>query len=130
MRKTKTLDRRQFTAEAALAMLSGVAITISGCGGSSPTAPSGGGGGGGGNAGGPPTNGVVGSISANHDHTVSISQADLDAGNALSLTLTTGDGHTHSLSLTAGQVDQIADGQRVSESSSNEDAHAHSVTFN
>jgi len=127
MSKERTLDRRQFTAEAALAMLSGVAITISGCGGSSPTAPSGGGSSGGGT---PPTSGVTGQISANHGHTVSISQAELDGGGDLNLQLTQGDGHTHSLSLSGSQVSQIADGQRVSEVSSSDDAHTHTVTFN
>jgi hypothetical protein len=126
MGKERTLDRRQFTAEAALAMLSGVAITISGCGGSSPTAPSGGGNSGGG----APTNGVSGQISANHGHTVRIEQAQLDAGGSLNLQLTVGDGHTHSLSLSGNQVSQIAQGQRVSEVSSNDEAHTHTVTFN
>jgi hypothetical protein len=44
MRNPRRLDRREFSVEAALLMLSGVAVTISGCGGSydSPGEPSGG----------------------------------------------------------------------------------------
>lgn len=40
MQERKTLGRREFTAASALAVLSGVAITITGCGGSgSPSSP-------------------------------------------------------------------------------------------
>lgn len=52
------LDRREFTAPTVLALLSGVTITISGCGDDgSPTSPS------------PPRGGdAVGTVSANHGH--------------------------------------------------------------
>lgn len=127
---TKKLDRRQFTLETALAALSGVAITVSGCGGSSPSAPSGGGGGGGGGGSAPPTDGVTGSISANHGHSARITQMELDAGNAVTVELTEGDGHTHSADLSADQVMAIAAGNRVSVTSTNDNAHTHVVTFN
>jgi hypothetical protein len=125
MSKPRTLDRRQFTTEAALAMLSGVAITISGCGGSSPTAPSGGGG-----SGTPPTNGVSGSISANHGHVASISQSQLDAGADFTLDIRGSSDHAHSIDLSGSQLSQIAGGQRVSVTSTNNDGHSHTVTFN
>src|SRR5436190_17797237 len=84
------LGRREFTLQAALAMLSGVVITITGCGSMevSPTSPS------------PslslspspspspspgPSGDVVGSISANHGHSAVITRAALTAGNAVSL---------------------------------------------
>lgn len=127
MEKRQTLERREFTLAAALAMLSGVTITVASCGGGgsggSPSAPSN------------PTPSTApgdeaGSISANHGHTAVITAAQLAAGAALSVELTAGQGHTHTVSLTAGEVTQIAGGQRVSKASSSDDAHSHLVTFN
>lgn len=121
------LSRREFTLEACLAILSGVAITISGsgCGGSSssPTGPSTN----------PPTasNGdKIGDISNNHGHTATITAAQLAAGNAISVELTLGSGHTHTLAVSADQIVAIAANQRVSGVSSTSEAHNHTVTFN
>ena len=106
------LDRREFTLAAILAMLSGVTITISGCGGgsSSPSSP---------NSPAPtPTPAAsgdkMGSISANHGHTVTITAAQMSAGGDVTLELTEGSGHTHSVSLTGAEVVQIRDNTRVS----------------
>jgi hypothetical protein len=126
MKRPQTLDRREFTLAAALAALSGVTITISACGGGGgggPTAPSN------------PTPSLgpgdkAGSISANHGHTAVITAAQLAAGAAVNLELTVGDGHTHSVNLSAAEVTQIAGNQRVSKTSSTDDAHNHVVTFN
>lgn len=131
MHEVKTLDRRTFTLESALAILSGVVITISNnaCGGGStnPTpTPT-------------PTPGPTptpaagdkpGAISSNHGHTVTITGAQLTAGGAVSLQLTTGSGHTHSLALSSGEVTSIAANQRVSHESSDDAGHTHTVTFN
>jgi hypothetical protein len=121
------LSRREFTLEACLAILSGVAITISasGCGSSSssPTGPSGN----------PPTAGngdKVGSISNNHGHTATITAAQLSAGNAVTVQLTLGSGHTHTLAVSADQIVAVAANQRVSGVSSTTEAHNHTVTFN
>jgi hypothetical protein len=125
MHDDPVLDRREFTRLSLLAMLSGVAITISGCGG----------GGGGNTPGGPtpPSNSddERADISANHGHTAVISRAQLTAGGQLTLTLTPGvPAHVHIVSLTAAEVASIRDGARVSKLSSNDDAHDHMVTFN
>lgn len=105
-------------------MLSGVAITISGCGG----------GGGRNTPGGPtPSNSddERADISANHGHTAVISRAQLTAGGELTLTLSPGvPAHVHVVSLTAAEVASIRDGARVSKVSSNDDAHDHVVSFN
>lgn len=120
------IDRREFTRLSLLGMLSGVAITISGCGG----------GGGGTNDPTPPTTSggdKVGSISANHGHAVTITSAQLTAGGDLRLTLIGVSGvseHSHTLDLTAAEVVSIRDGARVSKPSSTDDAHTHTVTFN
>ena len=120
-----TLDRREFTLAAILAMLSGVTITISGCGGSSspssptPTTTM------------PPATGdKTGAISANHGHTVTITGAQLTAGGDVTLELTVGNGHTHSVSLTGAEVVQIRGNQRVSKESTTNSGHSHTVTFN
>ena len=122
------LDRREFTLAAILAMLSGVTITISGCGGgssspSSPSSPA--------PTPTPPASGdKMGSISANHGHTVTITSAQLSAGGDVTLLLTEGSGHTHNVSLTGGEVVQVRDNQRVAKESTSNSGHTHTVTFN
>jgi hypothetical protein len=121
------IDRREFTRLSLLAMLSGVAITVSGCGG---------GGGGTSNPGSPTTPGAgdkTGAISANHGHSVSITSAELTAGGGLTLTLRGSAGvaeHIHTVDLTGAEVVSIREGARVSKSSSTQEAHDHTVTFN
>jgi len=119
------LDRREFTLAAILAMLSGVTITISGCGGgsSSPTTPN--------PTPPPPAAGdKSAAISANHGHTCTITAAQLTAGGDVTLQLTEGSGHTHSCSLTGAEVVQVRDNTRVSKESSSNSGHTHTVTFN
>jgi hypothetical protein len=118
MQETKTLDRRTFTLESALAILSGVAITISGCGGSSyDSTPT------------PAAGDKVGSISANHGHTAVIVAAQLAAGGAISLDIRGSADHTHTVALTGADITAIAANQRVSQVSTSTD-HSHTVTFN
>jgi len=114
---TKTLDRREFTRQGAMAALSGVAIVISGCSSASPTAPSGG-------------MDLSGSVSANHGHTAVITSAQLNGDNSLQLDIKGSSDHTHSVQLSSDDVAQIASGERVSRQSSNDQAHTHMVTFN
>jgi hypothetical protein len=126
------LTRREFTVAAALAALSGVAITISesACGGSSssPSTPS------------PtptpaptptPSSGdKVGQISGNHGHSAAITGAQLTAGGALRLDIMGTATHTHTVDLTAGEVTAIAGGTKTSKESSTDTGHSHTVTFN
>ena len=79
MSKDDLLTRREFTVESALAMLAGVAITITGCNDSAPPAPS------------PVPTDITGAVStdAGHSHTGAvITAAQFTAGNAITLTLT------------------------------------------
>ena len=128
MREKKTLDRREFTVASAMAVLSGVAITISACGGSSssgsnpmtPSNPA------------PPAapgdvNGVVGS---NHGHTAVITSAQLTAGGDLSLDIMGSATHPHTVDLTVADLTAVAAGQQVAKGSSTSNGHSHSVTFN
>jgi hypothetical protein len=113
-------DRRVFTVHAVLALLSGVTITMSGCGDAGPTVPS-------------PTPGssnIPGGISANHGHSAVITGAQLSAGNVVTLDIRGTANHPHTVELTAGEVQQIAARQRVVKESSTDDGHQHTVTFN
>jgi hypothetical protein len=122
MKRTARIDRRRFTVSAALAMLGGATITVSGCGGSggggsSPTSPS-------------APGDKVGSVSANHGHRAIITAAQLSVGAALTLQIRGDSDHPHTVQLSAGEVGQIAAGTRVSKASSVDDGHDHTVTFN
>ena len=120
------LSRREFTLEWALAMLAGVSITISGCGSDSPSSPSSSAGGGGTASG-----DVSGVVSANHGHVATIRAAQISAGGALmNLDIMGQATHPHSISLTASQVQQIGARQRVAVTSTTNDGHDHTVTFN
>lgn len=118
------MGRREFTAASVMALLSGVAITLSGCSGGgsgSPSAPSQT----------PAADGSrTASISANHGHTAVLTGAVLTAGNAVNLNIQGSSDHPHSVSLSASEVQQIGSGQRVSKSSSADAGHEHTVTFN
>lgn len=129
MKEEKTLDRREFTLAAAMAALSGVAITISACGGgSSPTAstpaptptPA------------PPAaaSDKTAVIGSNHGHAGTITAAQLTAGGALSLNIQGTSAHAHTVELTAADLTAVAASTRVSKESSTDNGHSHSVTFN
>jgi len=122
------IDRRQFTLASAMAILSGVAITItSGCGGgSSPTAstpaptptPA------------PPAADKTGVVGSNHGHVAIIVAARFTAGATYSLDIQGSSGHAHNVEITAADLTAIAAGSRVSKESSTDNGHSHSVTFN
>ena len=135
----RLIDRREFTLEGVLAALSGVVITISGCGGgggggasySSPTSSSA-----------PPpaapsanSGDVAGSVSNNHLHSATITGAQLLAGGAVALDIRGNADHTHSVTLDANAIQAIKAGTTVSADSTSTDAtglgsHLHTVTFN
>jgi hypothetical protein len=127
----KVVGRRQFTLASAMAVLSGVAITItSACGGSgSPAAPS---------TPAPtpaptPTPAAAdktGAISDNHGHSAVITGAQLTAGGALALDIRGTATHTHTVELSAAEITSIAANQRVAKSSTTTNGHDHTVTFN
>ncbi len=132
---TQRMDRREFSVAAALLLLGGAAITVSGCGGSGyggGGSPTGGGGGGdsdygpGGNTG----DGEAGLISSNHGHRAVITDAQLTAGNGMMLDIRGTATHTHSVELSADEVVRIRGGPLVSEGASTTDSHNHNVTFN
>jgi hypothetical protein len=116
------LTRREFTVESALAMLAGVTITITGCGGddeptTNPTSPA-------------TDKSATVSTDAGHSHTAVVTAAQLTAGNAITLTLTGQTTHTHTVALTQAELTQISGGTRVQKTSTTDNAHSHTVTFN
>jgi hypothetical protein len=114
------MDRREFLAKAGVAVTwTGIAIRVSACGdGDGGTGPDGNG-------------SVNGTISSNHGHAVTVTQAQLLAGQAVTLTLDgPSDDHTHTVQLSSLDVEDIAGGLQVSVSSSSDDGHFHVVTFN
>ena len=128
MKEARILDRREFTLAAAMAILSGVAITVSGCGGgssssASPAAPT---------SSTPAASGgdKTGSISANHGHAAVITSAQLTAAGGIALGIQGTASHPHTVTLAASDISAIAGNQRVSKESSNDSAHSHTVTFN
>jgi hypothetical protein len=120
------LTRREFTVESALAMLAGVTITISGCGGddnndnptTNPTPPAA-----------TDKNATV-STDAGHTHAAVVTAAQLTAGNAITVTLTGAATHTHTVALSQAELTQISANTRVQKTSSTDNAHSHTVTFN
>jgi len=110
------MNRREFTIEAAMALLGGAVITI-GCGSSSPTAST------------PPPPDALGTVDSNHGHAVTVTSAQLVAGAALELDIRGTSGHTHTVSLSADDIAAIRNGARVQKQSSGT-SHLHTVMFN
>lgn len=121
------MNRREFTLEAALAVLGGTVITLSGCGGGgygSPTSSSGSNGG---------SNGVVdktAGISSNHGHVAVITAAQLVAGNGIALDIRGSADHTHTVTLAADDIVNIRGGMRIQKECTTSFGHNHTATFN
>ena len=129
MKQKRLLDRREFTAEAALAALAGVVITVSGCGGggggysspSSPSTPS---------AAGGNSSDESGTISSNHGHLAVVTGAQLIVGGAVQLDIRGSADHTHVVTLAADAIQAIQAGRPAVTDSTSSTGHVHSVTFN
>src|SRR4029079_10100982 len=118
-------DRREFTVAALLAMLGGVSITISACGGkagSFPSSPS--------VAATPePVADKTGAISNNHGHVAVITGAQLTAASTLALSLQGTASHNHVLELSGAELGRIREGRTITKECSST-THTHMVTFN
>ena len=73
---------------------------------------------------------VEGAISNNHKHIAILTDKQLAQGVAVELNIQGGGSHPHIVKLTAEQVRQIHDKQKVIVTSSNVGNHAHTVVFN
>jgi hypothetical protein len=114
------MDRREFTVEAAKALLGGAVIAISGCGGGSGTGPT---------SSTPPVTDVEGLVAVNHGHSATITAAQLTAGGALQLDIRGTASHSHMVSLTADEVAAIRSRAVVLKESGG-NSHTHTITFN
>ena len=121
----REISRREFSVEALTALFAGVVITVTACdddnGGSVIVGPGG--------------QGATGSVSANHAHVATVTSVELSAGNAVTVDIRGQADHPHSVALTAAEVVQIRDGQRVTKTSTTDPSttfgtHSHIVTFN
>ena len=114
---TRELTRREFTAASVMALLAGVAVTISGCGDDEgPTSPA--------------AVDRTGVISDNHGHSAVVTAAQITAGGAVSLSIQGAADHNHVVELSMDEVRQVGAGTRVSKQSTTTIEHSHTVTFN
>src|SRR5262245_14690883 len=121
----ENLDRREFTLQAAMAILAGVTITVAeGCGSSysspSPTpspTPT------------PGSSDINGNISANHGHVAVITGAQITAANAIALDITGMATHPHTVQISQADLTNLKNRQAVSRDSTNNNGHMHTVTF-
>lgn len=112
------LTRREFTLQSALAILSGVVITVSGCGSdSTPTTPT------------PTATDVTGAIGTNHGHVAVITAAQQTAANAFTLNIQGTAAHQHTVELSQAELRSLVARQAVSKVSSTDNGHSHTVTF-
>jgi hypothetical protein len=109
--------RREFTAEALLALLMGCVITISqGCGDDNPTSPT-------------PTD-ISGVVSANHGHVATVTGAQITAGTDIAALDIRGTAdHPHTISITAADFQTLKNRQPISKTTTTDNFHFHTVTF-
>jgi len=114
-----SLTRREFTLEAALAILAGCVITIgeTACS-KSTTAPTS-----------APPSDVNGNISANHGHIATITGAQITAGGALTLNIQGTATHPHMVMISQADLTALKNRQTVTSTSSTDSGHSHTVTF-
>jgi hypothetical protein len=115
------VSRREFTLEAAMAILAGCVITIAdeACGSSTPAAPT------------PPPADITGVVAANHaaPHIATITGAQITAGSAVSLNIQGQATHNHTLTISQAELTSLKNRQPVTETSSTDSGHNHAVTF-
>lgn len=117
---SKSLDRREFTLQTAMAILAGCTITVAeACGSNSPNQPT-------------PTptpSDVNGTISANHGHTAVVTGAQITAGSAVSLNIQGTATHPHTVEISQSDLQSLKNRQAVARDSTNNSGHMHTVTF-
>ena len=112
--------RREFTVESVLAILAAATITITGCGGDD-------------NPGTGPSlqpGDKEGVVSANHGHRAIVTAAQINGNSTVTIDMRFQATHNHTLTLSTAQLVSIAANTRVVITSSTDDGHNHTVTFN
>ncbi len=73
-------------------------------------------------------NGTSSTISANHGHTLTVSAADVAAGETKTYDIAGGAGHSHTVTISADRFASLAGGRTINVTSDNSNAHTHGVT--
>lgn len=73
-------------------------------------------------------NGTNTAISANHEHNLTVSVADVKAGNEKSYSIQGSSGHNHLVTISASQFTSLQDNNAIVINSTSGDGHTHSVT--
>jgi hypothetical protein len=113
------LTRREFTAEAVLALLMGCVITVSqACDDDNPTNPT------------PTPTDINGVISANHGHSATVLGVQISQGVAVpNMNIQGSATHPHIISLSQGEIQTLFNRQPVTVTSTTDSMHNHTVTF-
>ena len=116
-----SLTRRQFTLDAALALLAGCVITVSEACGSSSTSPT---------TSSSSTTDVTGNVSANHGHAVTVTAVQITAGAALvGLSIMGQATHNHTIAVSQSELLSLKNRQPITVTSTADSGHQHTVTF-
>lgn len=113
------MKRRDFVRVLGGAVVTGAAISTVACGGDD---------GGGGGADAMVSANCGTQISANHGHTMTVAQVDVDAGVEKSYDISGSSGHSHTVVVTAANMTTLQGGQSVTITSSTDVGHSHMVT--
>ena len=126
LQQSTAISRRDFTLEAAIALLAGCVITISDACSKSPSTPT-------------PTPAptpvdITGTISSNHNHSAVVTAAQITATNAVTLNIQGTAAHPHTLSLSQADLQALKNRQAISRDSTSDFSntfgqHLHTVTF-
>jgi|GEM_PF-704257 len=74
-------------------------------------------------------NGTNTNIGGNHGHSLTVSVADVEAGNEKTYNIEGSAGHSHEVTVTAANFSTLANNQQVIVSSTNDNGHTHNVTI-
>jgi hypothetical protein len=115
------LTRREFTFEAALAILAGCVVTVAeGCGKDSPTTPTT-----------PPADVSASLITGQHatPHVATITGAQITAGSAITLNIQGSAPHNHTVAISQADLTALKNRQSITKDSTNDANHQHTLTF-
>lgn len=124
------MNRKEFLRKALAMTGAGFAASrIAACGGDGTGSTTGAAGTGGGNTNACATDAPLETISSNHGHTFTVSQADVEAGTLKTYDIQGTSGHTHSVTVSQGNFASLRAGNTVQLTSTNGGGHSHGITI-
>ena len=72
-------------------------------------------------------NGTKSEIGSNHGHTLQVSKADVENGNAKEYSIAGSSGHNHNVTISSDNFTMLKNNQAIQVNSSNDDGHSHSI---